>query len=344
MKRRIFLLPIEPLEERYSADWLRWWPAGLRPMGDGMADASLEVVVVLGHQNTREIETGQFLDAVDTMRFKATQADAMLARVQAGQVGDDDIILMLDGWNPAVEMLHYARVLTGAKWKLAGLLHAGTWDSHDHLSRCGLEPSMRGAEQGWAKMFDRLYVATEFHKRLLAGAALDVSRTKVLPFPLLTGHLKLCHATPWSDRGNLVVFPHRLAPEKNPSMFEEMARAYRAKYPEDSAEFVCSKYAARTKADYYNLLGRARVAVSCAYQETWGIAMLESLALGAHPVAPARLSYPETMPADALYTSMNSAIELIHRGLHAQSPAHEPEILARYQRAFPAFINDLENL
>jgi glycosyltransferase involved in cell wall biosynthesis len=58
---------------------------------------------------------------------------------------------------------------------------------------------------------------------------------------------------------------------------------------------------AKTRAEYEALLGRAHIAVSSARQEFFGIALLEAVWHGARPLAPARLSYPELLPAEFLY-------------------------------------------
>ena len=63
----------------------------------------------------------------------------------------------------------------------------------------------------------------------------------------------------------------------------------------------------------YDLLGRARVVVSCARQETFGIVMQEGIALGAWALAPNRLSYPETIRGQGLlYDSLDQAADMLH--------------------------------
>jgi len=58
---------------------------------------------------------------------------------------------------------------------------------------------------------------------------------------------------------------------------------------------------AETREDYESLLARAHLAVSTARQEFFGLALLEAVWHGARPLAPARLSYPELLPAEDLY-------------------------------------------
>ena len=56
---------------------------------------------------------------------------------------------------------------------------------------------------------------------------------------------------------------------------------------------------APSRRDYLRWLGRSDIVVSTARQENFGISIVEAIAAGAFPVLPARLSYPEILPASA---------------------------------------------
>lgn len=323
--RRIWLLPIEPLQERYSDQWLRWFPAELRALGH-------DVEVVKGDRLSQRIERGQFLDVFDTHYFKATQLARMAEEFRGGAVEAGDVVVLLDAWSPAVTSLAYMRDVSGIDVKLVGLLHAGTWDPHDHLAQKGLGRWAEDVERGWLKALDAVCVATEFHRWMLVSArGAQPTKTHVTGFPLYAREWQPHHGKPWAERGRVVVFPHRLAPEKDPEQFNLLRLAYRDRFGDDGTEWVRSKDVCKTKADYYSLLGRSRVAVSTAKQETWGIAMLESVSLGCWPVTPARLSYPETMHGFDRYASISGAAALVKFGLDA--PAAAPWDGTRWEEA-----------
>ena len=308
---KIWLLPIEPLEERYSADWLRWWPRELSALGH-------TVEVVLGNRLTDRIEKGEFLDAYDTHYFKATQRAEVCRLLRAGQVKAGDVFLLLDAWSPAVEALAYMRDIGGVAFKLAGVLHAGSWDPWDLLGQRNVQRWAGPIEAGWLLALDAVFVATQFHKRLLTTMRGSYEKVHVTGLPMYADELQT-YRRPWAQREKLVVFPHRLAPEQAPEEFDAIRRAYEARYGKSDVCWVKSKEECRTKADYYRLLGCARVSVSTARQETWGIAMIESASLGCFPVVPDRLSYRETLDTYP-YHSIEEAAALVHAGLHASAP------------------------
>jgi glycosyltransferase involved in cell wall biosynthesis len=97
----------------------------------------------------------------------------------------------------------------------------------------------------------------------------------------------------WVKKENIIVFPHRIAPEKRLDLFLELAaRPELHKY-----QFCVAMEMNLTKTEYHELLQRAKFAVSFADQETLGISMYESACAGACPIVPNRLSYEEMYSA-----------------------------------------------
>lgn len=303
---KLWLFPIEPFEERYTAQWLRWFQ---RPEFVSQFDA-FQVISPVRHGG---IKHGEFLDVYGTNTYKAEQLAEFARMMENNQIGDGDVVLVLDAWNPAVLQLAYMRDAGPRDFRVVGLLHAGTWDPHDFLAK-KLQPRwVKPAEAAMMNACDRICVATEFHRELIFAAVTTTTRICVTGFPLYKGEF-IDHSRPWHTRDPLVVFPHRLAPEKDPKEFEFLELRFRELYPDAKAEFVRSRDVCKSKDEYYALLGRARAAVSTAWQETWGIAMLEASMLGAYPIVPNRLSYPELYKSP--YVGLDMAAEQIHQALY----------------------------
>lgn len=316
----VWLLPIEPFEERYTADWLRWWPDGLRAAG-------LDVELVLGAQPVGERAGGEFLDPTATWQWKGTQV-AELARRWA-EVQDGDVVLTLDVWGPATTAALYMRHTTGRRVRVVGFYHAGASDPHDFLARTGCRTWALDVERGWARGCDLLLCGSRAAERMLRDnlgvhddPTVRGAHVAVTGYPIMRGEL-LRHASPWALRERLVVFPHRLAPEKQPEQFDALRGRHAALYPDAPATtWVRSRDVYAGKESYHQLLGRARVVVSTATQETFGIAMQEGIALGAWAVAPRRLSYPEVVRPGSghLYDDLTAAAHAVERSLQSDSP------------------------
>jgi len=76
--------------------------------------------------------------------------------------------------------------------------------------------------------------------------------------------------------------------EEQPEGFERAFQRY--------ADRILHYGYAENFAEYSNLLHRADIVVSTARHEFFGIAMLEAIYCGCHPVLPNRLTYPEIIP------------------------------------------------
>ena len=327
---KIHLLPMEPIEARYSADWYRWWPEQLRKR-------NAEVIVYDGQRlrDSRKdsIKHGEWLDALDTHYYKSTQLARFIEALDTGKVEDCDIVLLLEGYNPVIESLAYMRLATGIRFIIASLFHGGTWDEWDYLSQRGAKEWIWGAELSWLTASDLVLVATDYHRNMIAKHVKSyatekiynkiLNRIKVTGFPLELSELDR-YRVEWNERKNVVVFPHRLAKEKGPEIFKAMELSYKVRWPNDGTSFVRTAEMMKkgaSKEAYYRQLAKAKVVVSCAFQETWGIAQLEGWYLGGVPVVPDRISYRELYPACYKYSEVSEAVHLIKKGLERSDEA-----------------------
>lgn len=297
---KLIFVPIERLEERYSSQWYSWFmrdfnSAGISPL-------------VVGDNKQRVIENGQFLDVFETNEYKASQMLQILKTLKQVKV---DCVFFMDLWFPSIQMLSYVRDAMGLDFKICGMLHAGTWDNYDFISQKKMAIWAKNFEKSVLTIADEIYVATKFHKQMIERYFYQsMSKIKVVPYPVFRSDKHYLN----DDRKNVVVFPHRIAPEKQPELFEALEAKYRAKY-NDEVEFVRTKDVCFNKDEYYNLLSESKVVFSSALQETFGIAMLEGVSCGCQPVAPNRLSYRETLKGFELYDSIDLVVDQIHNHL-----------------------------
>jgi len=109
---RFIVLPIESLEERYSAQWNRWWERELVRLG-------IEYLFLRPEPIVEGIVEGEFLDIVGTVYFKAQQISEVCKLIFNGEVGrEDDVFIVHDYWFPGIEGLGYIRDLKGLGFKI----------------------------------------------------------------------------------------------------------------------------------------------------------------------------------------------------------------------------------
>jgi hypothetical protein len=90
-----------------------------------------------------------------------------------------------------------------------------------------------------------------------------------------------------NSKRDLILFPHRIAPEKQVEIFRDLA----LELPE--YEWVVCQEQNLTKDEYHTLLGQSKMVFSANLQETLGISMYEACLVDSIPLVPDRLSYSE---------------------------------------------------
>lgn len=320
---KILNVPIEPIEERYTIQWDRWFRKEFAETAK-KENSDFRYFTILGEDTSGKISNGSFLDVCETNVYKTQQLERLIRIIKKQDPSELLVIFFQDLWFPGIVNLAYIRDGLGLEnVKITGCLHAGAYDPYDFLSKKGMGVWAEHLENAIFKAVDQIYVATHFHKQLVTGARqADPAKVHVTGFPIFNDFVPPLP----KEKENLVVFPHRLDSEKNPHLFDRLCRL-KTRYPQWN--FIKTKNEVSTKAEYFSLLSRAKVAVSFADQETWGIAMQEAALCGAIPVCPNRLSYKEMYPKELLFEDMEDAVQLIEdimNGLRWHYDVHLPVI------------------
>ena len=297
---KVFLVELEPVETRYTAQWKTHLPEQLLAAG-------LNVEVIAGPSDAPQDTTpGAFLNFSGTNYWKSEQLKTISKMFAEGKVKDGDYFLYTDAWNPTVLQLKYMAELLGVKIKIGGMWHAGSYDSADFLGRLiGNAPWVRHAEMSMYECFDDNFYATDFHIDMFTNTFWnddrDIDRQLLhkirrvgWPMEYLEHSLD---AYKNLEKKNIILFPHRLAPEKQVEIFEDLAK-HLPQY-----DFVICQNKKLTKHEYHTLLGQSKMVFSANLQETLGISWYEGVAVDAIPMVPDRLSYSEMALKEFKYPS-----------------------------------------
>jgi hypothetical protein len=292
----VFLVDLEAVETRYTGQWKTHVPNLLKEAGHA-------VTVIQGPTDIPNATTpGAFLNFGGTNIYKARQVEEIARLFTGGKVVDGDHFLFTDAWHPGIINLKYMAELLGIKIKIHALWHAGSYDPQDFLGRLiGNADWVRHSEKAFFHAIDHNYFATDFHidmfcnnlfkcprwmfkdKIVRTGWPMEYMFTEIVPFQ--------------TEKRDLILFPHRLAPEKQVEIFRDLAQAL------PQYEFVVCQDQQLTKDEYHTLLGQAKIVFSANLQETLGISCYEGALVDAIPLVPDRLSYSEMYTGILKYPS-----------------------------------------
>ena len=290
----VWILELEPVQTRYTEQW-QWH------ISEMLKERGIAYQRIVGAEDIPSATTeGAFLNFGGTNIFKSSQIETLSRHFTNGEVKDGDAVLVTDAWNPGVLQVRYMADLLGIDVKIHAIWHAGSYDPQDFLGRLIENKEWSyNAERAFFHACDHNYFATQFHIDLfketlgIEGHDEKIHRSG-LPFEYLPDLL-----SKWAgkEKRNLILFPHRIAPEKQPEIFDDLE----AEMPE--YQWVTCQRQSLTKDEYHYLLAKAKIVFSANLQETLGISAYEGALLGAMPFVPDRLSYQEMYPDIFKYPS-----------------------------------------
>ena len=288
----IYIVDIEAVDTRYTKQWKEHLPSQMQRA------TNEDVVVISGGEVPQATTPGAFLNFAGTNNYKSQQMLEISRMFANGEIKNGDYFLYTDAWNPTVIQLKYMTELLGVEIIIGGMWHAGSYDPQDFLGRIiGDEDWVRLAEQSMYECFDDNYFATQYHIELFAKAFnMNDEKNHRVGWPMEYLHNSLQQYKGMQKR-NLILFPHRVAPEKQVEIFRDL----KTQLPQ--YEFVVCQEQELNKNEYHNLLGEAKMVFSANLQETLGISWYEGALVDAIPMMPDRLSYSEMALPEFLYPS-----------------------------------------
>ena len=302
----VYIVDLESIPTRYTCEWKSHVPKLLKEQGH-------EVYVIDGPYNLPSTTTpGMFLNFAATNIYKSAQVEKFSRLISENSIKDGDYFFFTDAWHPGVINLRYMADLLGIKIKIGGLWHAGSYDKWDGLGRLiGNADWVRCAEKSFFYAIDHNYFATDFHIDMFLFNLLDLGRLADAEIVDKMLACKKIVRTGWpmeymaetlspyryQTKRDLILFPHRIAPEKQVEIFKDLARCL----PE--YDWVVCQEQQLSKHEYHTLLGQSKMVFSANLQETLGISMYEGALVNSMPLVPDRLSYCEMYAKEWKYPS-----------------------------------------
>ena len=301
----IYYLPLEHLDKRYTKDLDVLFENEFKRQ-------KKQYVKIDGKALLGEIKVGAFLDSDSTNYFKFSQLQEVCRLFKNGTIKNGDTFFVSDLWFPGIECIPYMAYFHNIKVSIKGILHAGSWTETDYVA--GMKEWAEDIEKGWLKFFDTVFVGSDWIKREMLEKGRISKFGKVintgLPFDPADCYVK-AKLKPWSKRNNLVLFTGSLDDEKQPWLFEDLAK----RFSSEEVVFLKTMDLDLSKKEYYDMLSGAKVVFSAALQENFGYSMLEACAYGVNIVVPDRLAYREKYPSEFRYKTLDEAEQMIRKFL-----------------------------
>lgn len=297
---KVFLVDLEEVESRYTGQWKTHLPLLLTKNGHKVDVIDSDVDI------PNATTPGAFLNFGGTNVYKANQVEKISRLFCNGTVSKGDHFIFTDAWHPGIINLKYMSELLGISVTIHALWHAGSYDSQDFLGRLiGNAHWVRHAEKSFYYAIDHNYFATDFHIKMFMKNLFNREYVSGADFKgkiIRTGWpMEYMSDTLSAYRGmkkrNLILFPHRIAPEKQVKIFLDL-KEHLPQY-----EFIVCQEQQLTKHQYHNLLGESKLIFSANLQETLGISWYEGALVDAIPMLPDRLSYSEMALPEFKYPS-----------------------------------------
>jgi glycosyltransferase involved in cell wall biosynthesis len=295
---KIIYLPLEELPQRYTG----MMNAAIYPKVDISLYPKVEI--------DAEIKRGQFLDIVNTCKFKAAQLQMVADLFNEGKVEDGDAFLVGDIFFPGIEMIKYMSELLNIDVRVYGINYAGRADKTDFVQQ--LSYWADASEAGYHFICDGIFVGSEDHKTNV------INHFNLNPATVhatgLVWDLTYMYKFPYKEKEDFVIWPHRFSKEKGINELLEFAEST------DKKIIITSSGPAKdlgklpknieyrhslTKAEYFELMAKARWYLSTAYQETFGYTIQEAIYFGCEVLVPNRACCPEMVPPKHVYKSVS---------------------------------------
>jgi len=332
---KIYIVDLEGVDTRYTGQWKTHIPQLLQHHNH-------DVEVISGPEDIPAATSpGAFLNFGGTNIYKAAQVEKIGRLFCENRIAAGSHFLFTDAWHPGIINLKYMSELLKIPVKIHSLWHAGSYDPADFLGRLiGDAEWVRNAERSFYHASDHNYFASEFHIEMFIRNLLKENRWAVhiaeavrdrkiirtgWPFENLADIITTDAGT--AGKTNSIVFPHRIAPEKQVNIFKDLANTL------PQYEWIICQEKTLTKQQYHQTLARSKIVFSANLQETLGISCYEALTVNSIPMVPDRLSYKEMYPTEFKYPSeWTESFELYLKHKHKLV-----EKINHYMENFPSY-------
>jgi hypothetical protein len=295
---RLILVPQYPTKLRYQEWWFDRFPEEF--------SFYFNEIIVLGGEAHYTIEDlgNSFAPVEASIAFELLQIQIY----NEMQLKKDDILLLCDLSFPGL----FANILFHKRPnRCFAICHATSKNAHDYYAK---DKKIKfPIETNQAKLFDAIFVATEYHKHKLNWGNVIVQGFPNPPFPI---------PVPTANKEYPIISVARNSVQKRTLHIEkEVEKAFNTQIVRPDVQ---------TWEEYYSFLASAKVLLITSKEETYGYQVVDAVLNDCIPIAPNHFSYPELLPKEYLYNTIGELIQIIIKALHNKLSVPELKVHPDY--------------
>lgn len=283
MKNRLILVPQYPAKLRYQEWWFEEFPKRL--------SKAFKEVIVLGHQCIHERPLGSGFSPINqAIEFECKQVKQYMEL----DLRIDDVLLLNDLSFPGI----FANVLFHQRpVSCYAICHATSRNKYDYFMHD--RKIKYPIEKSIAALFDKVFVATEYHKNKLGWDNIEVIGLPDPPPELMkTPDDRLCGFRPI----NTGYFSRNSIQKVNQKILRYLKKHH---------QYAIIHFNESTWEGYYHRLKKCKIVLITSKEETYGYQVVDAIKCGAIVLAPNSCSYPELLPKKYLYSSKEELLDML---------------------------------
>jgi len=293
---RIIFVPQYPTKMRYQEWWFDKFPEQFKKAGFEvlvLGRSYYEMICKIVENMDKDepnVVKGNFAPIRTAISFEGQQINQYMNV----ELRDDDILFLADLSFPGI----FSNVLFHKKPKrMFAFCHATSINKFDYFEPVWM--AKYPIEKAHAKMFDVVFVGSEYHELKLNWPNTLVTR---LPYPPLNVKPEDKQIKKYD-----IVSVSRPTPQKVDPEIETLVEI------ELNTKIVRRTF--DTWIDYYTFLSQSKVLLITAKEETFGYQVIDAILSGCIPIAPNKFSYPELLERPYLYDNREELLTCIEEAL-----------------------------
>ena len=306
---RIIFVPQFPSEMRYQAWWFTEFPKQFR-------DRGVEVLTLgeshITSMKYRRSELDMFSPINQAIEFEMKQIKEYMML----DIKEDDILFVADISFPGIfcSALYHKECP-----KSYTFCHATSLNKYDYFENTRYSKFL--VETAYSRMFDTVFVGSEYHKdKLHMGFENNIHNwvnTKVTYLPFQPPFLKAYKCKKTID----IMSASRPSPQKVDSELET--------WLENKTNIKIERPISNTWGQYSSNLQKSKMLLITAFEDTFGYQIVDAITNGCIPIARNSLAYPELLPREYLYETKDELLSIVNKVLNSELPV--PELICEEQ-------------